>query len=152
MLNRFRGRDLMFFEDDFELTPGWEDVFVKAYNDLPQRWDMLYLGCNLTSHPKRITDSLARVMGAWLMHATLIRASFIDFILMYYNPSKVRIIDEWYRQQAPYREFYMTMPQISYQRPDYSDMEGMYVNYQNMALRNKFYKRAYYNEDFSNGS
>lgn len=76
------------------------------------------------------------------MHATLLRKEWIDFILKFYRPDKCRIIDEWYRQQAPYREFFMTMPQISYQRPDYSDMEGMYVDYKNMAFNNKLYTRA----------
>lgn len=142
MLRKFQGADLMFFEDDFELTEGWEEVFDQAYRDLPKNWDMLYLGCNLTSPLKKVTNSLYRVQGAWLMHATLLRKEWIDFILKFYRPDKCRIIDEWYRQQAPYREFFMTMPQISYQRPDYSDMEGMYVDYKNMAFNNKLYTRA----------
>jgi hypothetical protein len=139
---RYKGyTDLMFFEDDFELTPEWEEVFTKAYNDLPDNWDMLYLGANFTSKLQIITPNLARVTGAWLMHATLLRKKFIDYILRAYSPITVKIIDEWYRRIATQREFYVTMPMISYQRPDFSDMVGQYVNYQ--IFENKHYKRAY---------
>lgn len=133
--------DLMFFEDDFELTPEWEKVFTRAYNDLPEKWDMLYLGANLTAPVQIVTRNIVRVNGAWLMHATLLRKKFIDYILQAYNPQRVKIIDEWYRQIATRKEFYMTIPMISYQRPDFSDMVGQYVDYQ--IFGNKHYKRAY---------
>lgn len=133
--------DVMFFEDDFELTPGWEAVFEKAYADLPESWDMLYLGANLKAQVDIVTSNLVKVNGAWLMHATLLRKKFIDTILQRYNPDKVKIIDEWYRHEANKYQFFMTMPMISYQRADFSDMVGQYVDYQ--IFENKYYKRAY---------
>lgn len=139
LLRTFRGNDIMFFEDDFELTDGWEEVLRKAYADLPQFWDMLYLGCNLTLDAKKITDNLVKVQGGWLMHATLLSKRWIDFILREYDHNRIWIIDEWYRQQAPFRNFYMTYPMISYQRKDYSDFVGGYTDYQ--IFENKFYKR-----------
>jgi len=75
------------------------------------------------------------------MHATLLSPKFIEYILEKYPPANIRIIDEWYRKIAPLREFYMTMPMISYQRKDYSDFVGQYVYYDIFA--NKHYTRAY---------
>ena len=144
MLSRFRGKPLLFFEDDFELVPGWEDVFNKAVSELPKSYDMLYLGANLQSPVLRASDHLVRVYGAWLMHATLLSPKFIEDILLHYLPANIRIIDEWYRKIAPIREFYMTMPMISFQRKDYSDFVGQYVFYD--IFYNRFYLRAY--EDF----
>jgi hypothetical protein len=143
MLRHLGDSDLMFFEDDFELIPGWEAVFEKAYADLPESWDMLYLGANLMSGVDIITSNLVKVNGAWLMHATLLRKKFIEKILQVYNPDRVKIIDEWYRREAYRYNFYMTMPMISYQRPDFSDMVGQYVDYQ--IFGNKHYIRAYEN-------
>lgn len=147
MLQHFGNQDLMFFEDDFEFKPGWEEVFEKAYSDLPPDWDMLYLGANLKAQVDIVTNNLVKVNGAWLMHATLLRRKFIDMILQRYDPDRVKIIDEWYRREAVRYNFYMTMPMISFQRPDFSDMVGQYVDYQ--IFNNKYYKRAY--ETISNG-
>ena len=136
---RIKGKhDLMFFEDDFELVDGWREVLDKAMKDLPEDWDMLYLGANLTRPAIRVTDNLVRVKGAWLMHATLLRKEFIDYILKEYKPEQVPIIDEWYRLIAPERKFYMTYPMVSYQRSDYSDFLGQYVYYD--IFENKHYK------------
>ena len=141
MLKMFQGAPLMFFEDDFEFTDEFDEVFPKAVAELPQTYDMLYLGANLQAPVTRYSEHLARVNGAWLMHATLLSAKFIDFILEAYPHSKIRIADEWYRRIAPHREFYMTIPMISYQRKDYSDFVGRYVYYD--IYSNKHYKRAY---------
>lgn len=141
MLKMFQGEPLMFFEDDFEFTDDFDEVFPKAVAELPQTYDMLYLGANLQAPVTRYSNHLARVNGAWLMHATLLSAKFIDFILENYPHSNIRIADEWYRRIAPHREFYMTMPMISYQRKDYSDFVGRYVYYD--IFSNKYYKRAY---------
>jgi hypothetical protein len=138
---RVRGRvsnNLVFFEDDFELCEGWEDVLRKAWDDLPADFDMLYLGCNLTRPPLKITDNLYRVMGAWLMHATILSKKFVQYIIEKYDYNAIWIIDDWYRQQAPQKKFYMTYPFISYQRSDYSDMVGQYIFYD--IFNNKYYK------------
>lgn len=140
MLKMFQGGPLMFFEDDFEFTDDFDEVFDKAIAELPQSYDMLYLGANLQAPVTRYSDHLVRVNGAWLMHATLLSAKFIDYIIEVYPNSNIRIADEWYRRIAPQREFYMTVPMISYQRKDYSDFVQRYVYYD--IFSNKFYKRA----------
>lgn len=141
MLKMFQGEPLMFFEDDFEFTDEFDEVFPKAVAELPDSYDMLYLGANLQAPVKKYSSHLVRVNGAWLMHATLLSPKFIDYILQVYPGSNIKIADEWYRRIAPHREFYMTMPIISYQRKDYSDFVGRYVYYD--IFSNKYYKRAY---------
>jgi hypothetical protein len=139
--------DLVFFEDDFELVPGWEDVLRKAWKELPEDFDMLYLGCNPQRSLLKVTDNLVKIQGAWLMHACILSHRFIEYILSSYDLNQIWIIDEWYRQIAPQRKFYMTYPMISYQREDFSDMLGQYVKYD--IFNNKFYKEY---EDSCNGS
>lgn len=135
---RWSGDNLVFFEDDFELVDGWEEVLRKAWADLPKDYDMLYLGANLTMSPVTVTNNLMRVRGAWLMHATILSRKFIDFILKAYDYNRIWIIDEWYRQIANDRKFYMTYPMISYQRPGWSDAVGAYTDYQ--IFTNQYYK------------
>jgi hypothetical protein len=144
------GKHLVFFEDDFELMPEWEQVLQKAWRDLPEDFDMLYLGCNLTRPPQIITENLVRVKGAYLMHATILSKKFIEYLLKTYDYNRIWIIDEWYRQIAPERKFYMTYPMVSYQRPDYSDFLGQYVDYKTIQYNNNYYKAIY--ENLNNGS
>ena len=147
MLKMFRGEALLFFEDDFELTPEFDEVFDRAVAELPETYDMLYLGANLQCPAKKFSDHLVRVNGAWLMHATLLSPKFIDFVIEKYPVSNIRIADEWYRRIAPMREFYMTMPIISYQRKDYSDFVNRYVYYD--IFCNRHYLRAYESFEFN---
>jgi hypothetical protein len=77
-------------------------------------------------------------MGAWLMHATILSKKFVQYIIEKYDYNAIWIIDDWYRQQAPQKKFYMTYPFISYQRSDYSDMVGQYIFYD--IFNNKYYK------------
>lgn len=139
LLKMKRGNNLVFFEDDFELTDGWQDVVSRAWKDLPKKWDLFYLGANLTAEAERITPNLARVGGAWMFHAVIINKTFIDFIIKNYNVKKYPAFDEWMRVIASERNFYMVYPMVSYQRGEYSDFLGQYVSYD--IFDNKYYKQ-----------
>lgn len=138
ILEQNKDKDLLFFEDDFELVDGWRNIFIKAWNDLPPVWDMLYLGCNLRAAPKKKTDNLYRVMGAWMFHAVVLNKEWIKIILNDYDYKKAVCFDEWCRQQAGRRRFYMTYPMIAYQREGFSDYENKYIFYD--IFNNKYYK------------
>lgn len=133
-----RGEELLFFEDDFELTEGWRDVFDKARSELPQDYDMLYLGINLTKKPKKESETLYRVRGGWCLHGVLMSPKFIDFVLREFDPAWRQVFDEWCRVVAEKRKFYMTYPMICYQRESFSDYVGKNVFYD--IFNNKYYK------------
>lgn len=133
-----RGQYLVFFEDDFELTDGWEAVLREAWAELPPDFDMLYLGANLTRMPLYYSEHLVKIQGAWLMHAVIMSRKWIDYILRHYDLNRIWIIDEWYRQMAASRKFYMTYPMISYQRAGYSDATGKYEDYK--IFENQYYE------------
>jgi hypothetical protein len=148
-LLKYKGKvkNLVFFEDDFELVDGWKSVLQKAWQDVPKDFDLLYLGANLTEKPKRITDNVMQVRGAWCMHAVVLSNKFINYILNSYDVNRVWCVDEWIRQQADIRKFYMTYPMIAYQREGFSDLVGRYVKYE--IFENKYYKEY---EDCCNGT
>ena len=131
---------ILFFEDDFELCEGWDNVLEKALKDLPQDYDLLYLGGNLTKKPERVTDNLLRVKGAWMFHAVLISDKFRKYILCNYDYNKIWVFDEWCRVNAPKLKFYMTYPMISYQREGYSDFQKKEIYYD--IFNNEYYKRV----------
>ncbi len=138
LLRLKRGNNLVFFEDDFELVDGWEKILRQSWSELPGNWDMLYLGCNLTKTPQRITGNIYRVRGAWCLHAVILNNKFIDYILCNYDINRRIVLDEWMRYEAQRKFFYMTYPMISYQRESYSDYLDKIVNYN--IFKNKYYE------------
>ena len=136
-LLRLKDKTFLFFEDDFELTDGWEDVLKKAWVDLPEDFDILYLGVNLTKTPKKVTENLYQVRGAWCFHAVVLSQKFIRYALKAYDVNRRQVFDEWCRNQADQRKFYMTYPMISYQRKSYSDYVRRVVYYD--IFQNKYY-------------
>lgn len=136
---RWSQNNIVFFEDDFELTEGWEEVLKAAWSDLPDKWDLLYLGANLTKSAKKVTNNLVRLRGAWCFHAVIMNRSFVRWVLRNYDVNQRIVFDEWLRIIAEGRDFYMTYPMISYQRESFSDFVGKVVNYN--IFTNKYYLR-----------
>lgn len=139
MLSLKKGKNIMFFEDDFELVNGWEEVLERAWHDLPKDYDMLYLGANLQDKAIRVTDNLVRVKDAWMLHAVIMNRKFIDWVLKVYDINRRVVMDEWMRIIAKERKFYMTYPMISYQRSGYSDFVKKEIEYN--IFDNKYYKK-----------
>ncbi len=131
--------NIVFFEDDFELTDDWKDVLQKAWKDLPEKWDLLYLGANLTKSPKIITNNLVKIRGAWCFHAVVINKEFVKYALRTFDPNRKIVFDEWLRMESCKRNFYMTYPMISFQRKSFSDYEDKEVFYN--IFNNKYYTR-----------
>jgi hypothetical protein len=140
LLRLKKGQTIVFFEDDFELVKDWELVLRKALEDLPESFDMLYLGANLTKTPERKTANLLRIRGAWCLHGVVMSAKFIDYVLESFDVNGKTVFDEWCRQIAESRRFYMTYPMICYQRKSFSDYVGQYVDYD--LFNNKYYKEV----------
>jgi hypothetical protein len=138
-LKQKKARLLTFFEDDFELTDGWEDVLRKAWDDVPKDFDLLYLGANLTDKPERLTNNLVRIRGAWTFHGVMISGAVIEYIFRNYDPNKNLVFDEWLRRISPMRRFFMVYPMICYQREGFSDYAGKVV-FHNL-FNNKYYKQ-----------
>jgi hypothetical protein len=100
------------FEDDILLN----DFFIP---DLPDDWDMLYLGANLTAPAIRINEYIVKLTGAYTTHAILYREGVAERIIMEYDYSK--IYDAYLNSEfIKKNNCYMVTPMQAYQRPSYS--------------------------------
>ena len=131
------GEPFCIFEDDI----AFDDIFWKrieeASHQLPENWDLLYLGANITGSdtmqwqmPMKATSNLCRLFNAWMTHAIVYSNAGAKWVLDNFNPDTFPVYDEWLRVNAmPNREVYITNPMICYQVPGYSDVSLSEVAY-----------------------
>ena len=61
----------MVFEDDVKFLGRVTEPVYNAMKQLPDDWDMLYLGCSPQKPQERYSENLFRVDKAWCLHAVI---------------------------------------------------------------------------------
>jgi len=132
------GYDLV-FEDDIFFEPYAKEVYDAALKQLPDDWDILYLGGNVISPLTRFSDNLYRCTDAWGSFAILYSAKGREFILKHYNPHAENFIifDEWLRVWSQSRgQAYICSPIICWTYPGFSDVNGYHSDYLRLMQKN----------------
>lgn len=132
------------FEDDVAFTTKWP-LLHRAMKDLPPKWLMLSLGCNLVGMgttswkmPDKESPYIARLHNAWMTHAIIWNVEMIKQVIEQfpyhtdeYEREGLVIFDEWLRVNAfPNYPCFVMNPMIAFQVPDKSDIwntEGDYT-------------------------
>jgi len=139
MLKTFLATDektLLTFEDDVIFRP--MDHLDKALAQLPEDWDIIYLGANITSMvfgidqfpPVRYSDYLYRVRKAWTTHAVAYSRKVVDVIVRHYPVHSFEMYDNWLNSEIlPNYKCFLVNPMICYQRPGISDLWGGSTDY-----------------------
>lgn len=123
---------LLICEDDVTFLHQAREVFNKAFEQLPEDWDMLYLGGNIHEPAERFSENLFRVrMGVHCNHAILYTEKARSFILSSYDvwTNEIKAFDHWlYIEGQGKMNCYICSPMIAYQRPGYSCF-GIWTDY-----------------------
>lgn len=130
------GEPFIIFEDDIMFTPKWKE-FEGACKELPEDWDLLYLGGNFIGSdttvwdmPTKYSAQLALLPNAWQTHAILYSNKAAKFVLDNFNEEGFPVLDEWLRVELmPKGRVFMMNPMICYQRTVWSDIARLYVHY-----------------------
>lgn len=129
----------MIIEDDI-LTLGTRDELDAAIEQLPDNWDMLYLGAELHVPLERYSDNLFRLKRGKVTHAIIYnnQNNVVDYILDHcFNP-----IDEFYAEVIQERfNCFITDPMICTQNPGYSDTIRWWKNYDEINKNYKLYAK-----------
>ena len=116
----------MIIEDDIKVLE--TDVLDKAIEQLPDDWDMLYLGAQLTKKIYRHSDNLFRLKGAQATHAVIYnnQNGVVDYII----DNAHGIIDVYYRDNIQDMfNCYITYPMVCNQADGFSDTQRWWVQY-----------------------
>lgn len=126
---------LALFEDDVLLRHN--SHFHYAFDQLPDEWELCYLGANITGVVERYSDNLFKMNGGWTTHAVI-----------YNNPKKIcedyfdtnHMFDDWLSTQIhPRGNTYIISPMIAWQRVHKSSLWNHVADYTHLfdASNNK---------------
>jgi len=124
---------LFTFEDDVCFLIQARDLFDKAFAELPEDWDMLYLGGNPKEMQTRYSEHLFKSNGGiHCNHAILYSEKARDYILSHYDASVPGTpwYDHWlFVEGQKVMNCFIMSPMIAWQRPGYSDCRKDYMDY-----------------------
>lgn len=120
--------NVLILEDDiaFAETSNLE----AAVNELPEDWDCLYLGGNIIGcdtipfkPPFRFSDHLFCLIDCWQTQSVAYSQKGMQFVIDNFKVDNGYNYDEWLRNNMlPRRKSFIVAPQMTYQRPSYSDI------------------------------
>ena len=133
----------MIIEDDMKVI-GTKAQYEKSLLELPDDWDMLYLGASFPPDaPDKLikyTDSLYHLQGGLCTHAMLFnnQHGVADWIINNVNDI---FIDRMYMKQVqPKFNCYITYPMIATQQEGFSDITQKHTDYS--EITNSYKKRT----------
>jgi GR25 family glycosyltransferase involved in LPS biosynthesis len=120
--------NLFIFEDDAELIEDFEQLWDVFIANLPDDWQMLYLGCNKIDW-QPIAKGVARLSAGIATHAYGAKQSVFDSMI---DASKrAEPIDLSYMQLQVSVPTYAAVPSMVGQVPGFSDIEQRFTDYRN---------------------
>ena len=124
---------ILVLEDDVVFVDDFMDKFFEGWINLPDDWDMVYLGCNHKKPFTRINRHIVKCNFAYTTSAMIIRKKAYDKMLEA-TTHMHRQIDVVFAemQAAGQLNAYAFHPWLMYQEDGWSDIQGRHVNYDMM--------------------
>lgn len=117
--------ELILFEDDVLLKD--TSHFKDAIAQLPDDWELCYLGGNIVAPIERYSSHLFKTFGAWTTHAVMYRhpktigQAYTDINIMF---------DDWLKEHIhPKGNTYIISPMIAWQKVHRSELWGHIADY-----------------------
>lgn len=107
----------------------------QALSELPEDWDIVYLGANLVlwnngePWPERYSEHLFRVKCAWTTHAIAYNKKCVRRILEGQPSFDTAMWDNYLSTRLPELNAFCVAPMVAYQRPRFSSIWQRFDNY-----------------------
>lgn len=131
---------LLVCEDDVMFIDGARKLFDESFAQLPDDWDMLYLGGNVKMLAHRYSKNLFRISeGVHCTHAILYSEKARKTISDNFSiTGEVSYYDHWlYTTGLAMMNCFICYPVVAYQRPSYSDARGGFMDYMSEMKENE---------------
>jgi len=125
-------KNVFIFEDDFQFDNYDLNYIEKAFSELPNDWDIFYLGYNPLEKLISYSDELYKINSSWCLHAYAINNTFYDeFINIAGIP-----IDVPLRNIQRYKKIFGVKENLCLQINNYSDIDNIYATNRDHILNN----------------
>lgn len=121
-------KGIMVFEDDAELIDQFIPTLEICMRDLPESWDMLYMGGSHKEPPVKVTDKIYEVYKTLTTHAYIMRSTMFDRAIDLIRNIEQPVDGVFADMQKEFNVF-ITNPPVAWQVEGYSDIEGRNMNY-----------------------
>ncbi len=111
----------LILEDDCDFTIENIDDFQKYFNELPEDWDLLYLGGVNQDAPESFSEHLDLAKNILQTHAYVIRDKFIPTLLQTLTNHRWKV-DIVFSEAIKRGKCFICNPPIAIQRDSYSDI------------------------------
>lgn len=118
---------LLFTEDDCAFQN--MDHLWPALQELPDNWDVFYLGCNIRSDATRVTNRIYKITDAWTTHCVAFTRPIVKHFLDNVPGESEIMYDNWLGSQLHMFNAYTVKPVIAIQRPRFSNIWGTHADY-----------------------
>lgn len=118
---------VLVLEDDIEVCDDFNNKLTKAMEELPEDWDLLYLGGWNVGDIEKYSESLNWAKKVYTTHAFIVRNKFYDTILDGINSRKWKI-DVLISDVLPLGKCFICEPTLAWQREGFSDIENRITN------------------------
>jgi GR25 family glycosyltransferase involved in LPS biosynthesis len=118
------------FEDDSIFVENFQVKFEQAMANIPDDWDMLYLGANLVDTYK-VNEYWHKSRRCCSTHAYAVKKKALPKLIESANNYDGHI-DMAFSLVHPELNVYLARPTLVYQGPGYSDLQGESVDYSHL--------------------
>ena len=119
---------VLIFEDDAVFDPQFKEKFATFIQELPDDWDMLFLGALHKDEPRKVSEHIARITKANSTFAYAIRNTVFDaFIELNSRAENVLDMNSYVLQER--FNCYCLMPNLVWVESEYSDVQNRVENH-----------------------
>jgi GR25 family glycosyltransferase involved in LPS biosynthesis len=118
----------LIFEDDVELCNNFEFKLEEIIKELPEDWDMVYLGGWNLGEKKSYTNKLNIAEKVYTTHSYLIRRKFIPLLIDEINKDECKKVDVIFSVLQKQNKCFIASPILCWQRKGFSDVENTITN------------------------
>lgn len=119
---------VVILEDDAVFCDDFNGKLNLGMDEMPEDWDMIFFGSNHVHPPIKISDKIYKLQRAYSAHCYVIRDRMYDELIRLIEPMN-EPLDVTYANIQPVFNCYVFNPHLVWQRPGYSDICEMDVDY-----------------------
>lgn len=118
----------LLLEDDVQFVDSFRQEFAAGAPEIPENWDMLYLGGNhAMGYPVRLTDRISITIATLATHAVAFRNTSYQRLLDLLNVNEPN--DMTYAMNQTQFNSFVFLPPLAWQRAGWSDVAQGHYDY-----------------------